>query len=71
MNLEKYSHLKDEIKRDRGLALKAFKDDFDSDEEEIAKITQKFKKFFKKVKENSKQKDFGKARNISLSLIHI
>ena len=28
-------------------------------------ITQKFKKFFKKVKENSKRKDFGKARNTS------
>ena len=63
--LRKNSQQKDETKRDRGLALKALEDESDSDEEEIAMITQKFKKFFKKVKENSKRKDFGKVRNTS------
>jgi len=63
--LRKNSQQKDETKRDRGLALKALEDDSDSDEEDIAMITQKFKKFFKKVKENIKRKDFGKARNTS------
>ena len=37
--LRKNSQHKDEAKRDRGLALKALEDDFDSDEEEIAMIT--------------------------------
>jgi len=35
----------------------------DLDEEEIAVITRKFKKFFKKAKEISKKKNFSKARN--------
>jgi len=63
--LRKNSQQKDETKRDRSLALKALEDDSDSNKEEIAMITQKFKKFFKKVKENSKRKVFGKGRNTS------
>ena len=39
------------------------KDSSDLDEEEMAMITRKFKKFFKKAKEISKKKNFGKARN--------
>jgi len=50
MNLEKNSQQKDETKRDRGLALKALEDDSDSDEEEIAMITQKFKSSSRKSK---------------------
>ena len=64
--LRKNSQQKEETKKDRGLALKALEDDdSDLDEEEVAMITRKFKKFFKKVKENNKKKDFGKSRNTS------
>ena len=38
-------------------------DDSDLDEEVMAMFTRKFKKFFKKVKENSKRKNLNKARN--------
>jgi len=38
-------------------------DDSDLDEEVMAMFTRKFKKFFKKAKENSKKKTFSKARN--------
>ena len=34
-----------------------------ADEEEMAMITRKFKKFFKKAKENSKRKNLNKSRN--------
>ena len=33
------------------------------DKKEMAMLTRKFKKFFKKAKENSKKKTFSKARN--------
>jgi len=38
-------------------------DSSDLDEGEMAVITRKFKKFFKKAKEISKKKNFSKARN--------
>jgi len=38
-------------------------DDLHLDEELMAMFTRKFKKFFKKAKENSKKKTFSKARN--------
>ena len=54
--LRRSSQEKQEIKRDRGLALKALEDDgSDLDDEEMAIITRKFKKFFKKARENSKK----------------
>ena len=54
--LRRSSQLKEETKRDRGLALKALEEDgSDLDEEELAMINRRFKKFFKKVKENSKK----------------
>ena len=63
--LRKNSQQKEEQKKDRGLALKAQEDvDSDLEDEEMALMTRKFKKFFKKVKENSKRKDFSKFRNI-------
>jgi len=34
-----------------------------ADEEEMVMITRKFKKFFKKAKENSKRKNLNKSRN--------
>jgi len=55
--LRKSSQQKDETKRDRGLALKALEEDeSDLDEEEIALVTRKFKRIFKKAKENNKRK---------------
>ena len=46
--LRKSSQVKEEIKKDRGLALKAVEsDDSNLDDEEMAMITRKFKKFFK------------------------
>ena len=38
-------------------------DSLDLDVEEMAIITHKFKKFFKKAKENSKKKNFSKFKN--------
>jgi len=38
-------------------------DGLDFDEEEMAMITRKFKKFFKKAKENSKKKNFSKSKS--------
>jgi len=62
--LRRNSQLKEETKRDRGLALKALeKDHSDLDEEEMAMFTKKLKKFFKKAKENSKKKNSNKPTN--------
>jgi len=48
--LRKNSQMKEEIKKDRGFALKAMgSDDSDLNEEEWALVTRKFKKNFKKV----------------------
>ena len=55
--------LKEESKGDRGLALKALEEDgLDLDEEVMTMITHKFKKFFKKAKENSNKKNFSKPK---------
>jgi len=62
--LRRGSQLKEETKRDRGLALKAFEDDgSDFNDEEMAMITRRFKKFFKKARENSKKKNTSKSRS--------
>jgi len=62
--LRRNSQLKEEPKRDRGLTLKALQeDDSDLDEEVMAMFSWKFKKFFKKAKENSKRKNLSKPRN--------
>jgi len=48
--LRRSSQQKEEIKKDRGIALKIMeKDSLNLDVEEIAMITRKFKKFFKKA----------------------
>jgi len=62
--LRRSSQLNEETKRDRGLALMALEDDgLDLDNEEMAMITQKFKKFFKTTRENSKKKSNIKSRS--------
>ena len=61
--LRRSSQLKEDTKRDQGLALKALEDDSDLDEEDMAMFTRKFKKFFKKAKQNSKKKNLSKPRN--------
>ena len=68
-NLQTYelmrnSQQKEETKKDQGIALKVIEEDnSDLDAEEMAVITRKFKKFFKKAKEISRNKIFSKARN--------
>jgi len=62
--LRRNSQQKEEIKKDRVIALKVMEEDSsDLDVEEMAMITRKFKKFFKKAKENSKRKNFSKLKN--------
>ena len=56
--------MKDKAKRDRGLTLKALEsDDSDLNFEEIAMVTRKFKKFFKKAEGNIKKESTKKPRN--------
>ena len=56
--------MKEEIKKDRGLALKAMgSDDSDLNEEEMALVTRKFKKIFKKFGKSIKKGSTSKARN--------
>jgi len=68
-NLQTYelrsnSQQKEDIKKDRGIALKIMEEDSsDLDEQEMAMITRKFKKFFKKAKENTKKKNFSMFKN--------
>jgi len=55
--LRRSSQLKEETKRYLGLSLKALEEDGSNlDEEEMAMITRKFNKFFKKAKENTKKR---------------
>ena len=62
--LRRNSQPKEEIKTDQGIALKVMEEDSsDLDVEEMTMITRKFKKFFKKAKENSKRKNFSKLKN--------
>jgi len=68
-NLQTYklrinSQQNEETKNDQGIALKIMEEDSsDLEEEEMAMITRKFKKFFKKAKENTKKKNFSKSKN--------
>ena len=62
--LRRSSQVREEIKRDQRLALKALEDDgSDLDDEEMAIITRKLKKFFKKERENSKKKGISKPKS--------
>jgi len=54
--LRRNAQVKEEAKRDRGLALKALEsDDSNLDFEKIAMVIRKFKKFFKKAEGNIKK----------------
>ena len=61
--LRRSSQVKEQIKRDQGLTLKALEDDSSNfDKEEIA-ITWRFKKFFNKAIESTKRKNISKPRS--------
>ena len=53
-----------EIKKDRGIDLKVMEEDSsDLDVVKMTMITRKFKKFFRKTKENTKRKNFSRLKN--------
>jgi len=62
--LRRTSQQQEETKKDRGLALKIMDEDSSElDEEDMAMITTKFKKFFKKTKAGTKQKHLSRPKN--------
>ena len=62
--LRRNSQMKGEVKKDRGLVLKARESDSsDFDGEGMAMIARKFKKFFKKTKSVCKKGNTSKAKN--------
>ena len=62
--LRRNSQMKGEVKKDRGLALKARESDSSYfDEEGMAVIARKFKKFFKKTESLYKKGNTSKAKN--------
>jgi len=63
--LRRNSQQQEENKKDHGLALKIMEEDSSElDEEDMAMITQKFKKFFKKTKPGTRQKHPSRSKNI-------
>ena len=63
--MRKNSQVKEETRKDQGLALKVVEsDDSDLDDEVMAIITRTFKKFVKKAKENFKKGSTSKTRCI-------
>ena len=62
--LRRNSQMKEEVKKDRGLALKARESDSsDFDEEGMAMIARKFKNFFKEAESKYKNGNTSKAKN--------
>jgi len=62
--LRRNSQQQEETKKDCGIAHKLMdKDSSDFDDEDMAMITQKFKKLFKKTKENARKENFSKLKN--------
>ena len=62
--LRRNSQQQEENKKDRGLALKIMEEDSSElDEEDMAMLTRKFKKFFKKTKAGTRQKQPDKFKN--------
>ena len=62
--LRRYSQQQEETKKDRGLALKIMEEDSSElNEEDMAMLTRKFKKFFKKTKVGTRQKQPGRSKN--------
>jgi len=63
--LRRNSQQQEETKKDYGIALKVMEEDSSNlGDEDMAMITRKFKKFFKKTKENARRKNFSKLKNI-------
>jgi len=62
--LRKNSQQQEDTKKDRGIDLKIMEEDSSQlDEEDMAMITRKFKKFFKKTKEGTRRKHPNKFKN--------
>jgi len=62
--LRRNSQQQEETKKDRGLALKIMEEDSsDLDEEDMAMLARKFKKFFKKTKVRTRQKQPRRSKN--------
>jgi len=62
--LSRNSQEQEETKRDRRISLKVMEEDSsDLDDENMAMITRKFKKFLKKAKENTRKKNLSKSKN--------
>ena len=62
--LRRTSQQQEETKKDRGLALKIMDEDSSKlDEEDMAMITRKFKKFFNKTKTGTRQKQPSRTKN--------
>ena len=62
--LRRNSQQQEENKKDRGIALKIMEEDnSELNEEDMAMITRKFKKFFKKTKERTQKKHPGRFKN--------
>ena len=62
--LRRNSQQQEETKKDRGIALKIMEEDSSElDEEDMAMITRKFKKFFKKTREGTRKKHASRLRN--------
>ena len=62
--LRRKSQQQEETKKDRGLALKIMEEDScELDEEDMAMLTRKFKKFFKKTKAGTRHKQPGRSKN--------
>ena len=62
--LRRNSQQQEETKKDRGLALKIMEEDSSElDEEDMAMLTRKFKKFFKKTKARLRQKHPSRSKN--------
>jgi len=62
--LRRNSQQQEENKKDRGISLKFMEEDSSEfDDEDMAMITRKFKKFFKKAKESTREKNLIKFKN--------
>ena len=62
--LRRNSQQQEETKKDHGIALKIIEEDsLELDEEDMAMITRKFKKFFKKTKEGTRKKHPSRFKN--------
>jgi len=62
--LRRNSQHQEETKKERGIALKIMEEEsIDLEDEDMAMMTRKFKKFFNKTKENARKKNFSRAKN--------